>query len=129
MNERHDKERFERRAKELFDESVEDLDGHLRSRLNQARHMALAELDEKSAVRWNQWMPAGAVALATVLAVMLWVNQPVEKAEKASPMAALDDLDIMLEDEDLEMLAELDFFLWLEDQPELDFAESNGDVG
>ena len=129
MNERQDTDKIEQRSKAMFDDSVDNLSAHIRSRLNQARQAALAELNDTEGVRWDQWMPAGAAALAVVLAVMVWVSQPMEQSVPVeTPVAAMDDLDILLEGDDLEMLAELDFYLWLEDQPELEMLEPEEDV-
>ena len=129
MNERQDTDKIEQRSKAMFDDSVDNLSAPIRSRLNQARQAALAELNDTEGVRWDQWMPAGAAALAVVLAVMVWVSQPMEQSVPVeTPVAAMDDLDILLEGDDLEMLAELDFYLWLEDQPELEMLEPEEDV-
>jgi hypothetical protein len=121
MSDDIDRSSFERRAKRAFDDSVGALDGATRSRLTQARHCAL---DEQAHGRDRRWLstlvPAGAVT-ATALVAWLFVWQPPPEVVQD---AALGDLEILLGEEDLEMLdEELEFYGWLEQQPEF----ANGD--
>jgi hypothetical protein len=62
---------FESKARAVFDESVENLDAEIRSRLNRARQVALAGHEPARAPAWRSWAPVGAVAAAVVAAV-LW---------------------------------------------------------
>ena len=110
----------------LFDDSVAALDAATRSRLTQARHRALEE------------RPSRAPRLALVARaggnggrdgarrlVRVWQSPPASDAVQA---AALGDLEILLGEEDLEMLdEELEFYGWLEEQPE--FANAGDSVG
>ncbi len=67
--------------------------------------------------RWAL-IPAGTLA-ATALVVWftVWQAPPATDAVASAP---LDDLEILLGEEDLEMLdEELEFYGWLEEQPEL----------
>jgi hypothetical protein len=118
---------FERRTKRVFDDSVAALDAATRSRLTQARYRAL---DERTAVRNPRWrsslMPAGAVAATALVAwLVVWQSPPASDAVRATPLA---DLEILLGEEDLEMLdEELEFYGWLEEQPE--FADADDSVG
>jgi ferric-dicitrate binding protein FerR (iron transport regulator) len=129
MNERNDERdsAFEKRAKELFDDSVAGLDAATRSRLNRARQRALEEL----AAPRRQWLwtlaPAGAVAAAAAVAwFVAW--QPAPQPAADMQLATLSDLEILLGEEDLEMLdEEIDFYGWLEEQPE--FANADDNVG
>jgi hypothetical protein len=103
-----------RLGREALDESVEHIDAHTLSRLNQARQQALAEA--RRPAFWFGWLPltaAGCTALALAIALPLTtpVEHPVEEltlpflAEDAG-MAAL---------EDAELLEDLDMMLWLVD--------------
>ena len=117
---------FERHTKRVFDESVAALDAATRSRLTQARYRALEE--RKVVRRGWRWslIPAGTVA-ATALVVWLtvWQSPPAIDAVASAPLS---DLEILLGEEDLEMLdEEIEFYGWLEDQPE--FAGADDSVG
>jgi negative regulator of sigma E activity len=109
---------FERRAKRAFDDSVAALDAPTRSRLTQARYRAL---EERAARRDRGWrsalVPAGAIAATALVAwFVVWQWPPASEDVHA---ASLGDLEILLGEEDLEMLdEELEFYGWLEEQPE-----------
>lgn len=111
MNERKDiaDEAFAKKARELFDESVEGLDANTRSRLNRGRQAALEELTAGRPA-WVQWVPAAGVAAAAVFAVVLWTgNQPVDELTPAAT-----DFEILLTEESFEMLEDLEFYSWIE---------------
>lgn len=111
---------LEARTKEVFEESLGALDGHTRSRLAQARSRALEELNSRAGRRWGaSWAPAGAVALAALATWMLWFGRPEPEGTAAFSAAAASDLEILLGEEELEMIQELEFYAWLEDQAEL----------
>lgn len=103
---------FEKRAKALFDESVDQLDAATLSQLNRRRHAALAELHGHR-LRWARWAPAAGVTAALVVAVMLALPQaPVDSALPVS------DMDILLGEDSIEMLEDLEFYAWLDVQEE-----------
>jgi hypothetical protein len=103
---------FERRAREVFDASVDGLDAATRSRLNQARQTATAELERSRRSPWLTWAPAGALAAAALVAVLLWrapgsddvpaqqAQATADPADAAEILAAGDDLDLATEDLD-----------------------------
>jgi len=104
---------FEARARELFDDSVERIDGVTRSRLSRARHAALAEL-ERPGFRPGTWLPAGALAVALTLAVTLWIGPgPAVRAPPALVPAPAEDFELLAAGEDLDMLSEeAEFYAW-----------------
>jgi hypothetical protein len=125
MSER-DERSFEKRTKQTFDTSVAGLDAATRSRLNRARQHALEELAAPRRRGW-QWTlaPAGALAAAAAVAWLVLSPQPPVTDVQ---VATLGDLEILLGEEDLEMLdEEIDFYGWLEEQPE--FANAGDSVG
>ncbi len=128
MNERKDTaadELFAEKAKQLFDESVENLDGETRSRLNRGRQAALAELTTGRPV-WVQWAPAAGVAAAAVFAVVLWTgNQPVDEL---TPEATASDFEILLTEDSFEMLEDLEFYSWIDLDEETEETEEDEDV-
>ncbi|MGH8178639.1 MAG: hypothetical protein ACREV5_20465 [Steroidobacter sp.] len=102
-------------AKALFDESVERLDARTCSRLTQARHAALDELEKSRPMRarWL-WAPAAGLA-AAVLAVLVgsWPG-----SEPAAPESLLlEDFDLVAGTENLELLQDVEFYAWLAEQP------------
>jgi hypothetical protein len=118
---------FERRTKRVFDDSVAGLDAATRSRLTQARHRALEEATSRRDRGWRSALvPAGTVAATALVAwLVVWQSPP---GSDAVPAESLTDLELLLGEEDLEMLdEELEFYGWLEEQPE--FADANDSVG
>ncbi len=115
---------FEERTKLLFEQSVAALDGQTRSKLTQARYRALEELAGKRQAIWSRsWLPAGAVAAVALLSLMLWQGQMAPVADGGFDVAAVTDLEILLGEEELDMIEELEFYAWLEEQAELTSGE------
>ena len=104
---------FERRSKAAFDESVDNLSGEVRSRLTQARHRAL---EEAAAPRFSRrlWLPAAGLTAAALAAVV--VIAPRVMQERAMPESfAAEDLALLLNDDDLELIENMEFYAWVED--------------
>jgi hypothetical protein len=123
MSEQDEDKAFLERSKKLFDESAQQLDGKTRSQLNRGRQNALAELQPRTGVRaWTGWAPATGVAAAAVVAAVMWNgNAP---PNDTAPTSSATDFEILLNEDNLEMLEELEFYSWLE----LD-EEAGGNVG
>ena len=127
MNKRNEspaEDTFTSRAKKQFDESVENLDGETRSRLNSARHAALAEL-KFGGHRWIEWAPAAGVAAAAVVAVVLWTGDP--PSDVLTPTMSNADIEILLTEDSFEMLEDLEFYSWIDLDEASD--EPGGKVG
>ena len=106
---------LEPRAKELFDESVERLDGRTRSRLTQARHAALDSLRAGSP-RWQGFrLPAAGLAAVVLAAVMVVTWTGLKQTPSSGGGLPLDDFDIVADSDNLEMLQDVEFYAWLED--------------
>ena len=125
-NENDGTSNFERRAKRAFDESVAALDAATRSKLTQARYRALEEQDAARDRGWrSSLVPAGTVAATALVAfLVMW-----QQGDTSGPVleTPLNDLEILLGEEDLEMLdEEIEFYSWLEAQPEFANADSVG---
>jgi negative regulator of sigma E activity len=103
---------FEKRTQEVLEESVARLDGRTRSRLTQARHAALAQLEQPARHWWRSYVPAGAAAAVAVLAVVMW-SGPLEKQTVAGASAV----------EDLELLADADAPDFVDDDEDPEFYE------
>jgi hypothetical protein len=108
-------EAFEARSKELFDESVERLDGRTRSKLTQARHAALEELRDGK-TRWHGFrLPAAALATVAVAAVLVVTWTGLNQSAAPGGGLPLDDFDIVADSDNLEMLQDVEFYAWLDD--------------
>lgn len=107
----------ERRAREVFDASVAGLDADTRSRLNQARQAATAELERARLPPWRTWAPAGALAAAALVAVLLWraAGTGAEPEQQAQAVASpADPAEILATGDDLDLVTEdLDFYEWV----------------
>ena len=88
------------RGRDMLKASVDDLDMHVRSRLQQARHAALEAALTASRRPWflqmRIWTPAAGVAAAALLGAAVWFAVP-----KASPRTTAEQPTL----EDLEMVA------------------------
>ena len=119
-----DEKELTTQAKTLFDDSVERLDAATLSRLNQGRQKALQETrNPGSAGEWARWVPAGGLAAAAVVAVVVWQGVPVEHSAPAAGTAT--DFEIMLSEDSLDMLEDLEFYSWIDTAN----PEPTGDVG
>ena len=118
---------FERNARALLAESVARTDARTRSRLNQARHAALAESarPRRSFLRSFTMMPAAGAAAAVLVAVTLWQHQPrVDMTTGAEGQRlAVEDIDLLADSEALDLVEQGDgsFYEWAAAQ-----TDSNG---
>ena len=119
MEEQDDRlEQTRRRAREVFDASVESIDAETRSRLSRARYEAVEAADRARASSWRTWVPAAAVAATVIVAVAIWRTP--ERAESpvavaASGDSALDTVDMLADVEALDLVEnDLAFYEWLE---------------
>ena len=119
-------EHFVEQAGRMLRDGAQALDASTRSRLNRNRQKALLELRERSPMRrWiaDQWVPAVGAAMVALLVAGLWfgvgMQTPGELNSRqitVSPANSgdLSDLDVLLADESLEMIEELEFYLWMD---------------
>jgi len=123
MAERDDR-RLEERAKQLYRQQQEALDPDLRRRLADARRQALAaaQRGSKPLLPLTVLVPAGAAAAVVAGLVIVLSRQPGPEGDYTPLVAAdppVEDMEILLGNEDLELLDDLDFYLWLDDEPEI----------
>ena len=117
-------EEFEQRARALLEESVTRVNGHVRSRLNQARHAAVAEASRgRRSFFWSRFalMPAtGAVAAAVLVAFVLWPHSHQSESpviEGGHP--SIEDIDLLADSDALDLVSEGSdgaFYEWAVDQ-------------
>lgn len=119
MSQTDSKQDFEARLREKL-RSAPALDASTRSRLNQARQAAVDNLREPGGsvlLRPGSWLTAGgAVAAAVTVALVL-------RQGGLSPdvplYAPVEDIEIILSEGDLELYEDLEFYAWVELQPEV----------
>lgn len=118
---------FELRSKALFDSSVEQLNGSIRSRLTQARHRALAQAEGLRARRF--WIPAAGLTAAALAAIV--VVLPYLKSERSSlPDSSVpaDDIAMLLNADDMELIEDIEFYAWMDGDAEVSSDDSDPDV-
>lgn len=121
---------FERSAKQAFDASVRSVDAPTRARLVAARERALHGAGgARSSLGWSWSLaPSGALAAAAVVAVLLLAHHPRQTELGPQQVPNTNDLELLLGNEDLAMLDDdIDFYSWLEDQPDFSPPSANGD--
>jgi hypothetical protein len=123
MNADNQKDALETSTRQVFEASVEGLDGATRSRLSRARAAAVeaaegARHGARFGFRFGGLKFAGAAAAVALAIVIAW--QPSLVGTNDAQQSAFDDLDILLDEEELDLFEELEFYAWLEEQPELE---------
>ena len=111
MNDKHDTDMnraLQEAVIESLDESIEHLDAHTLSRLNQARHRALAQA-EKPRMLNPQWLKAGAFAVLLVTVINGWQFFSTSNIQQMNT----DDLEMIVASEDYELIQALDFVVWM----------------
>ncbi len=121
---------FEKSSQTLLGESVTRVSGRVRSRLNQARHAALAEI-EAARPRPFWRMPAvlgpvGGVAAAAVVAVLLLFRGGEHGlATSVGGQAGYEDIELLSDKDGLDLLENYDgsFYEWAA------YQDTEGDAG
>lgn len=111
-------EAFEQRVKMTLDASVTGLDVGTRSRLSAIR---IESLNRKPLFCWLPFenrIPATALAVFAVLAVILIASQPHHEAMDHLALHDADEpismLELLLNDDDQEEIADPDFYVWMD---------------
>jgi anti-sigma-K factor RskA len=109
---------LEQRAGAVLDESVARVNAHVRSRLNQARQAALAEVAESRRSFWRNpvLMPAtGGVAAAALVALVFTAQFRTDRALPVGEnQAAFDDIELLADTDGLDLIENFDsgFYEW-----------------
>jgi hypothetical protein len=107
---------FEKRAREALDESVTRVSGHVRSRLNQARQAALAEIGARPRSIWRlpALLPAAGATAAAVLVAMVFIANRGGGGGLAHEGTAYEDIDMLSDMDGLELVENGDgsFYEW-----------------
>lgn len=108
----HESSALETRTRALFEQSVENLDGKTRSRLNQARQAALEELRGAHKRSWRSaWVPVGSGLAVAVLAV--WMTFGEQTRQPTENGVVVDDLELFAEVPTLDLLRDVEFYAWM----------------
>jgi len=103
-------------SKRLFDASVEGIDAATVGRLRAARQRAAAAAAAPRA--WASsprvWLPAAAAAGLLAVLVLPGLLQHEPAGQRGFGPVAATDLEILLGEEELEMLADFEFYEWLD---------------
>lgn len=112
-------EAFEQRVRTTLDTSVTGLDAETRSRLSAIRRKSLGHKPLLS--RWlpfENWIPATALAVCAVLAVILIVSPSYQEAPDQLALQDTDEpismLELLLSEDDQGEIGDPDFYVWLD---------------
>ena len=103
-NQDHGRTGTEKRARELFDASVDGLDGRTRARLAGARRAAVNEVREPRRHARRAWAPVAAMASVALVAVLLWRAPTPESStavDATATDAALEPVELLANEDDL----------------------------
>lgn len=104
------------RVRAQLDQGAEQLNVYTVQRLAQARAAALnGERVQRSTRSW--WLPALGAAVAAALVVSVTV-QVMHSPDAAVADIATLDLELLTSHDDLELYQDMEFYAWLDDEPE-----------
>jgi len=108
-----DEQRFIEQVRTSLDNSAEEVSPDVAARLRQARHAAIVVPYRRAT---PMWMPALSTAmLVLVIAVAWFAGLPrVETPVQLQTQQVASDFEMLVHGEDLELFADMDFYLWLE---------------
>ena len=108
---------FEQQAKADLTRSVAAITPEVRARLDEIVTAAVRESPASPPPRpWRLALPIGGGIAAAVLAVVLVQRDPQTPIEKPAPAAA-DDLVLLMNVDNLDLLEQMEFYLWLDREP------------
>jgi hypothetical protein len=120
-----------RRARQLFREHLAQLDETTRARLRAARLRAVDAGSEPRPFGWapRQWLAAGAVGAFAAALVAVWTLVPgAAGVDRGSvDVANSSDLELLLGGEDFDVVQNLEFYAWLEEQKDAKPAAKSAD--
>ena len=118
--------KLEQRSRELFNERVANMDAPTRSRLNQARHAALALAANNSRTFTLRWLvPVGSVAALALVGLVTLQFMRGGEFMPAQPTTAIEDMEIIASNDELDLLQNVEFYDWIDS----DDANTSGEAG
>ena len=113
----HDEDPWTERIRQQLEHSARDLDAATLSRLNQARQTALQAARSPRPRPWL-WPAACATAGSLALAVAIWPHVVPPTVPVPAATTQPEDFTMLAGDEQLDLYQELDFYAWLDAQPQ-----------
>jgi hypothetical protein len=112
-----DEQQFIDQARAALDMRSDQVSPHIAARLRQARHTAIASPYRRTT---STWVPALSTAMLVLVIAMAWfAGVPHVDAPTSLPVQqAAGDFEMLVHGEDLELFADMDFYLWLEQRSE-----------
>lgn len=107
--------RIEEQATELYRRAISEIDPETAAELASARRSAILRAHAGSPVRWM--LPAGATA-AVVAGLIIGLPDADPDYPELVATDQADDVEILLAEESLEMIEDLEFYLWLDVEPD-----------
>ena len=107
----NNQEEFEGKAKNLLDQSLDDLSPEITRRLQQARYQALEKAKARSA--WSFYPQAiSAVFAVAAISVLLLISFD-ENNLNQTELAMEADIEVLTANESLDLMEDLEFMQWL----------------
>jgi len=106
---------IEARSKAAFDASVDEMNASVRSRLTQARFAAVAELERRKQSRWQRVLAPAAGLAAVAIVAALVVGPLIHRNGSTGATLADEDMPILLDTDNMEMIENMEFYAWLDD--------------
>ena len=91
-----------------LDHSIEHMDAHTLSRLNQARNRALDQAVRPRLIG-SQWIKAATFAVVVVTVINGWLMFTAPDVQQMNT----DDFELLIANEDFELMQDLDFVAWM----------------
>jgi len=107
-----DKQDFKTFARDHLNDSLDDIDGITRTRLSAIRSEAVSSRPPK-----NNWFMLASLTTATAALMLIWVvpqQQSKHDFDTTMTNIALEDINILASDIDVELLEDVEFYQWLE---------------
>jgi hypothetical protein len=106
-------DQFQQQLRSILDAGAYDLDDEIRQRLRNARREAVSKAQYKDAWSLVPMFSLASVAGICMLVITLWSSpMPMER----TLVSQFDDLELLTTKDDLEFIADLEFYQWLEQQ-------------
>ena len=117
MKEQHQEEEFLRQVKKTLDASVESLDAGIYFRLTQARNVALKRQRTATSLTWK-WLSFPLGGLVTAVLMWMIITFHVQETDELAANITIEELEIVTSGDTMELLLDLDFYLWLSENQE-----------